>query len=243
MRAQQGEGHRPGHGLEQAAFHALQGEDGQIGGDDDGDGVEDRPLHLVRGRADPVCHGVWPACARGPDGGRCSPPSRPRRRRPCRSPGRPGRAGSRGYGCRSRQIDAKSREKGMVSATMRAPRTLPRKRKSMIDTRMMSFREVVQDGVRGVVDAGRCGRGRARSSRPGAGCARSALRLFRGCPRGSHRSRPLCAEDDALDHVVVVDDFAVGAMDGPADLAQADLRPLRHRGDVLDAHGRAVLAP
>jgi hypothetical protein len=33
-------------------------------------------------------------------------------------------------------MEAKSSEKGMVSATMMAPRTLPRKRKRMMETRM-----------------------------------------------------------------------------------------------------------
>ena len=36
-------------GPEQAAFDALQGEDGQIGNDDDDAGEEDRLLHLVGG--------------------------------------------------------------------------------------------------------------------------------------------------------------------------------------------------
>ena len=39
----------------------------------------------------------------------------------------------------------------------------------------------------------------------------------------------LAQQHDAFDHVVVVDDVAVGAMDRLADLAQADLRALRHR--------------
>ena len=55
--AQQREPHGPGHGLEQASFHALEGEDRQIAADDDGDGVEDGPLHLVGSGPDPVFHG------------------------------------------------------------------------------------------------------------------------------------------------------------------------------------------
>ena len=65
QRAQQRERHRPRHGLEQPAFHALQGEDRQIGGDDDGDGVEDRPLDLVRGLANPLMRSVVPLSSRG----------------------------------------------------------------------------------------------------------------------------------------------------------------------------------
>ena len=52
QRAQQSERHGPGHRLEQAPFHALQRENRQVGGDDDGDRVEHRPLHLVRGVED-----------------------------------------------------------------------------------------------------------------------------------------------------------------------------------------------
>ena len=52
QRAEQREGHGPGHGTEEAAFHALEGEDRQEGGDGDDDGVEDRALHFVRRIAD-----------------------------------------------------------------------------------------------------------------------------------------------------------------------------------------------
>ena len=50
--AQQGESYGPGHGAEQAAFDALQGEDGQIGNDDDDAGEEDGLLHFVCGGSD-----------------------------------------------------------------------------------------------------------------------------------------------------------------------------------------------
>ena len=50
--AEQSEADHPGHGLEQAAFHGLQREDGQIRGDDDAARVEDGALDLVRGLAD-----------------------------------------------------------------------------------------------------------------------------------------------------------------------------------------------
>jgi hypothetical protein len=38
--------------MKQAPFHALQREDRQVSGDDDGDGVEHRALHFVRSLAD-----------------------------------------------------------------------------------------------------------------------------------------------------------------------------------------------
>ena len=50
--AEKSQRNRPGHGSEQAALHALQREDRQVGGDNDGDGVENRPLHFMAGFAD-----------------------------------------------------------------------------------------------------------------------------------------------------------------------------------------------
>ena len=52
QRPEQRKGDRPGHGMEQAAFDALQREDGQVRGDDDSDRVEHRALDFVRGLAD-----------------------------------------------------------------------------------------------------------------------------------------------------------------------------------------------
>ena len=52
QRSQQGKGHGPRHGAEQAAFDALQGEDGQVGNDDDDAGEKYRLLHFVRRGAD-----------------------------------------------------------------------------------------------------------------------------------------------------------------------------------------------
>ena len=46
---------------------------------------------------------------------------------------------------------------------------------------------------------------------------------------------------DAGNHVVVVDDLAVFAVDGARELAQPDLRPLRHHRDILHAQRRAAL--
>ena len=57
-RAEQGKADRPGHGLEEPAFDGLQGEDGQIRGDDDAAGEEDRTLHFVRGIANLLRRGA-----------------------------------------------------------------------------------------------------------------------------------------------------------------------------------------
>jgi hypothetical protein len=53
--------------------------------------------------------------------------------------------------------------------------------------------------------------------------------------------RALAQQHDAGDHVVVVQDFAVGAVNRLGELPQPDLRTLRHGGDVGDPQGRAVL--
>src|ERR1700694_2919930 len=49
--ANQREGDRPCHGLEQAPLDALQREDWQISGDDDGSGIEYGPKHFAHGVA------------------------------------------------------------------------------------------------------------------------------------------------------------------------------------------------
>ncbi len=54
-------------------------------------------------------------------------------------------------------------------------------------------------------------------------------------------SAPLRKQHDAFHHVVVVDDLAVRAPDGFADLAQPDLGALLDRGDIADAQRRSVL--
>ena len=50
--AEQGETDHPDHGLEEAAFDGLQGEDGQVRGDDHAARIEDGALDFVRGFAD-----------------------------------------------------------------------------------------------------------------------------------------------------------------------------------------------
>ena len=57
-RSDQGKADGPGHGLEEPALDCLQGEDGQVGGDDDAAGEEDGALHLVRGLANALRRGM-----------------------------------------------------------------------------------------------------------------------------------------------------------------------------------------
>ena len=228
QRAQQREGHRPGHRLEQPPFHALQREDRQVGRDDDGDGVEDRPLHFVRGFADSFqhgarCFGSWRfrwrtmfstiTTAPSTTMPKSSAPSESRLAEMCR---------------RSRQMEAKSSENGMVSATMSAPRTLPRKRKRMIDDQDDAFGQVVQHGVRGVVHQIAAIEKRNDLHARRQDVLVEPLDLGVNAVQRRRRIRALAQEHDAFDHIVVIDHHAVGAVDGLADLPQTNLRPLRH---------------
>ena len=97
-----------------------------------------------------------------------------------------------------------------------------------------AFGQVVQHGVGGVVD-----QIAAIEERNDLHAGRQDVivqllhffvdRLQRGVGFGA-----FAQQHDAFHHIVVVDDLAVGAMNRLADLAQPDLRPLRHRGDVAD---------
>ncbi len=48
-------------------------------------------------------------------------------------------------------------------------------------------------------------------------------------------------QHDAFHHIVVVNNLAIGAVNGFADLAQADFGALHHRRDIPDRQRRAVL--
>ncbi len=142
---------------------------------------------------------------------------------------------------RSRQIDAKRSEKGIVSATMRAARIFPRKRRSTTVTRMRPsvrlWRTVsgrIVDEVAPVVERHDLDAGRQDA-------AVQLLDFLVDGLQGRVETGAFPHEDDAGDDVVVVDDLPVFPMDGPAELAEAYLRALGDDSDVLDAHGRAVL--
>ena len=53
--------------------------------------------------------------------------------------------------------------------------------------------------------------------------------------------RAFAQQDDAFDHVVVVEDRAVFLADGLAELPEADLGRLHDVAEIADAHRRAVL--
>jgi len=134
---------------------------------------------------------------------------------------------------------ANSSENGMVSATMMAPRTLPRKRKRMTDTRTIPavrLRSTVS-----TVNLTRSERSRKGTIlTPGqySGVVFVSVELadlFVDAFQHRVGVGALLQQHDAFHGVGIVDDVAVGQVSGFADLAEANLGALRHGGDILDA--------
>ena len=65
QRADQRERHGLGHGMEELAGRAAERVDGKIAGEDDGDGIEDGPVDVVRRREDNFVQFVVLAVPRG----------------------------------------------------------------------------------------------------------------------------------------------------------------------------------
>ena len=146
--AKQCERHRPCHGPEEPAFDRLQREDGQIGGDDDGDGVEDRALHFVRGLSDALLverpvSSFW--CRwRTMFSTMTTAPSTTMPKSSAPSESR-----LAGICFRSRQMAAKSSENGMVSGDDNGAAHVAEKEKQNDDDEDHALSQVVQDGVGG----------------------------------------------------------------------------------------------
>ena len=122
-----------------------------------------------------------------------------------------------------------------------APRTLPRKRNRMIETRIMP-------AVRLCSTVSTVYFTRSERSRKGTTftpLGRMPLLSLFDFGVNALQNRvgvvALLQQHDAFDGVGIVDDRAVGPVGGFADLAQANLGALRNGGDVLDLDGRAVL--
>ena len=140
-----------------------------------------------------------------------------------------------------RQMAANSRENGMVSATIKAPRALPRNRNRIRATSAMPSVRLCS-----TVCVVKCTR--LLRSRNGTiftpGGRKPSVQLLNLVVDGFQSGigiGALAQQDDAFHHVGVIEHRAVGAVDRLADLSQADLRPLRHAADVFDADRCAVL--
>jgi hypothetical protein len=102
---------------------------------------------------------------------------------------------------------AKSSAKGMVMATMSAPRTLPRKRKRMMRDQDDAFGEVVQDGVVVSEQVAAVEEGNDLDAL-GQDVSLSSSTLA-WMPSRSVGVVALLQQDDAFDDIVVVDELAV----------------------------------
>ena len=123
---------------------------------------------------------------------------------------------------RSRQMEAKSSEKGMVSATIKAPRDVAQKQKQNQRDQDDAFASGCEERCGWCSEAGRCGRGAERSSLPAAEYDRSVPSPLSWIASSvESESAPLRKQHDAFHHIVVVDDLAIGAMDGFPDFARA----------------------
>ena len=136
---------------------------------------------------------------------------------------------------------ANNKENGMVSATISAPRTLPRKQEEDDDDQDDSLGQVVQDGVGGEVQ---------QVASVDEGDNLHALRqnlvvqfLYFLMDAFQHGLCivALLQHGDARNYIVVIDDSSVLAVIRLAKLAKPDLRSLRNDGYVFDPERRAGL--
>src|SRR5262244_3168016 len=91
-----------------------------------------------------------------------------------------------------------------------------------------AFAEVVQDGVRGVVNQVVAIQIGNDFDAPGKNLRVEALDHGVNALKSSGGVRALAHEDDAFDYVVIVHHHAIGAVKGFTDLSQANFRPLLH---------------
>ena len=223
----------PGHGLEQAAFDALQSENRQIGGDDDGEGVENGPLDFVRRVADMLHRRLVP----GRRGGLkwrtmfSMMTTAPSTTMPKSSAPRESRFA--GMLLRSRQMEANSkRERNGQGDDERAAK-IPEEEKQNHRDQQDSGGQIVQHGVRGemkqIAAIEKWDDFHARRQDV-------VVELFDFLVNGRRAFvgiRALAQQHDAFHDVVVIDDFPVGGMNRFADLPEADFGALRDGGDVF----------
>ena len=140
-----------------------------------------------------------------------------------------------GMWIRSRQMAANSSAKGMVSATMMAPRTLPRNRNRMMETRIMPAVRLSLHRVDGELDQIRAVEEGNDLHALGQDAVVQLVDFVVNALQDRIGVVALLQQHDAFDGVGVVDDGSVRAMGGAADLPEADLWSLRNSGDVLDS--------
>ena len=127
---------------------------------------------------------------------------------------------------RSRQIEANNSEKGMVSATISAPRDIAEKEKQNDGDEQDAFTQIVQHGVRRVVHQVAAIQKRNDLHSRRQDMFVQFLHLGVNSFERGIRIRLLCEEHNAFHNIVVVDDRAVFSPERFADLSQADAAAL-----------------
>src|SRR5579859_2882166 len=118
---------------------------------------------------------------------------------------------------------------------------IPEKNKENDDDQNHAFCQVVENGMRGVVN--QIVAIQVWNDLYAFGKYLLIQLAHHGVKRFQHRSRvgSLAQKDDALDNIVVIENHAVFAMNRLPDLAQTNLWPLRDLSDVLDSQRGPVL--
>ena len=142
---------------------------------------------------------------------------------------------------RSRQIDANSSENGMVSGHDERAANVAEEQKQNDRHQDEALGQVVQHGVGGelhqiaAIDEG---------NDLYAGRQNMVVQLLHFLMQSFERRFGIGAfphRHPRGNHIVVVDDLSVFTANGPAELAEPDLRTLRHHRDILHAERRAAL--
>src|ERR1039458_3426618 len=240
QRAQQSEGNGPRHRFEEAAFHALQGEDGDVGGDDDADGIDYRALHFVRG----VAHRIEAIGGRRPGTAEVADDVFDHHHGAFHHHAEIQRAERKQVGRNVIQVEADGREQqGKRNGERHDQRSTRIAQEHEKDQGHQddAFGEVVQHRVSGEVNQDAAVEERHNFHAGGQDVIVELVHLFMDRVEGFVGVGAFAKQHDAFHHVAVIDHFAIGAVDGLADLAEADLGALRDGGDIGDANGRAVL--
>ena len=244
QRAQQGEGDGPGHGAEEAAFDALQGEDGEIGNDNDDAGEEDRALDFVGGDGDRLHERLL-----GVAEGGVAEDVFDHHDRSVDDHAEVERAEREQVGGNVAQVEKdrgeEQREGNGDGDDQRAAHVAEKEEENQRDEQD-AVGQIAQDGVRGVmhqfaaVEVG----DEFHTWRQQASFAVVPVQfvnlLVQGVERG-FGDGALAEQDDAFDDVVVVEDGAVFLADGFAELSEADFGSLHYVAQIADADWSSVL--
>ncbi len=240
QRPQQREGHRPRHGPEQPAFHPLQGEDRHVRRNNDDDGVKHRALDFMRRDADGLGDGAVVVVVAF----QVAQDVFDHHHAAIHHHAEIERAQRKQVGGDMAQVEQdggeEQRKRNGQGDNKRAA-NVAQEQKQNDDHQNDAFGQVVQHGVGGVAE--QIAAVEVRND-PDAGRQHVVVDVLNfGVQRQQDgvRFRALADLHDAFHHVVVIDDLAVFAVDGLAQLSQPDLGPLGDYRHVAHAHRGPVL--